>query len=96
MLVSWDISKGLDVREIHSDLHLHSLCFWAVVVLCSLLWAFRLLSVPCQWELWVCAGDKLSAETGIQLDISLTLAPVTPEARKDLLGAFFPFLRQPS
>lgn len=30
----------------------------------------------------------------MQLDLSLTLAPVMPEARKDLLGAFFPFLGQ--
>lgn len=44
----------------------------------------------------MCAGDKLSAETSILLDVSLTLAPVMPEARKDLLGAFFPFLRQSS
>lgn len=42
----------------------------------------------------MCAGDKLSGETSIQLDPSLTLAPVMPEGRKDLLGAFFPFLRQ--
>lgn len=42
----------------------------------------------------MCAGGKLSGETSIQLDLSITLAPVMPEARKDLLGAFFPFLRQ--
>lgn len=39
-------------------------------------------------------GIKWSGETTIQLDLSLTLAPVMPEARKDLLGAFFAFLRQ--
>lgn len=28
VLVSWDISKGLDAREMHSDLHLqHFMCF---------------------------------------------------------------------
>lgn len=50
-VVPWEISKGLNAKEIHSDLHFHhSVCFWAVVILCSLLRAFRMFSVLWQWE----------------------------------------------